>query len=172
MNQSTKEMKMLRTELRKTEVGLVCCIDRRSSRLGMLCYAYRSSRCTASLCLRRESLWIDIEVMAEESLNRLRDRDRIQTPTVEDQHTYITFHILTQSVDQTLHPTFLKVLPRSNQLKQGEALWSSKIMADRCRIRFPARSQQHKIGMPSASLGRFGDSGRRSEVLVQWRRQL
>lgn len=102
---------MLRTELRKTEVGLVCCIDRRSSRLGMLCYAYRSSRCTVSLCLRRESLWIDIEVMAEESLNRLRDRDRIQTPTVEDQHTYITFHILTQSVDQTLHPSFLKVLP-------------------------------------------------------------
>lgn len=44
---------MLRTELRKTEVGLVCCIDRRSSRFGMSCYAFRSSRCTAPLCLRR-----------------------------------------------------------------------------------------------------------------------
>jgi hypothetical protein len=36
---------------------------------------------------------------------------------------------------------------------------------DRCRIRFAARSRQHKIGMPSATIGPFGKSGRQTKVL-------
>jgi len=37
-------------------------------------------------------------------------------------------------------------------------------MEDRCRIRFAARSRQHQIGMPSATLGPSGKSGRQTKV--------
>lgn len=103
-----KELGLLRRAFRRMEVGLMRCIERHSSHLGLSSSSFRSLRCIASFHYRRESSWIDIKGTVEKLLDRLIDRDRIETPTIGDQHTYNTFDVLMRIIDRTLHPSPLK----------------------------------------------------------------
>jgi hypothetical protein len=147
------------------EVGLVCCcIEKCSSRLGLLCYAFGWSRCTASFRSRRESLWIDVKRMVEELLNELIDRDKIEL-TYRLRPTYL-YHIPSSDAIRKLNLTSEIVKRCCCSLissSRAKHFGPGRSLADRCRIRFPARSRQDEIGMPSATLGRFGDSGRRTK---------
>ena len=78
---------------------MCCCIEKCSSRLGLLCYAFGWSRCTASFRSRRESLWIDVKRMVEELLNELIDRDKIE----------LTYR---------LRPTYLYHIPSSDAIRK------------------------------------------------------